>query len=262
MATLNINFTPPSPAPLAGYDVRYRVFGTTDYTTITPNPTSSPVIVTGLLEETTYEGVIRSDCGDGLYSSEIPFTVTGNIVVPNFDFMVARYYWAPGEGTDLDTLTGFTNTGISGIDNNWVGWSQGFTVPGDSASAPESIDPTAYLQGAGDNTGTGAESVLMNLNKFVTENPSVPTVIETNMYAFWYGTRNTGNALFEIIAFKGGTMSKAGYEFLNTGGVEVFRQTFTKNVTSVLKTSNPGTSTLLGTVRYNKTTKVAELILQ
>lgn len=262
MATININFDAPSPAPLAGYNIRYRAFGAADYITLSPNPTASPVSIPGVADGTTYEGIIRSDCGDGLYSTEVPFVVTGNVVIPNFDFLVARYYWAPGEGTDLDTLTGFTNTGIPGIDNNWVGWNQGYVVPGDGGPTPEIIDPAAYLQSAGDNTGTGAEAVLMSLNKITTDNPSVPNVISINMYAFWYGSRASGNALFEIIAYKGGNMTKVGYEFANNGGSEVFRQTFTKNVPSVIKTSNPSTSTLLGIVNFNKTTKQAELILQ
>lgn len=256
MATLTINFTPASPAPLNGYNVQYRAFGASSYTTLTPNPTSSPVTIPGLADGTSYEGIIKSDCGDGLFSSETPFTVTGNVIIPDFDYLVARYYWAPGEGTDLDTLTGFINTGVTGIDNNWVGWSQGYNVPDASTGISDS-----YLYSAGDNTGTGAESVLMNLEKFVTDNPSVPTITKVQMYAFWYGSRATGNALFEIIAFKGGTMAKNGFEFENTGGVEVFRQTFTKNVTSVIKTSSPTTSTLLGTVNYNKTTFEAELVI-
>lgn len=257
MATLTITFDAPSPTPLSGYQVQYKTFSETEYTTVSPNPTSSPVVISGLLDETTYEGIIKSDCGNGLYGEEIPFVVTGDVVIPEFDYLVARYYWAPGAGTDLDTLTGIINSGISSIDNNWVGWSQGFSVPDGSVTAD------AYLISAGDNqTSGGAESILLNLKKFTDENPSVPNIINVNMYAFWWGSRNTGNALFELIAYSGGTMAKNGFEFENTGGLEVFRQTFTKNVTAVSKSSNPGTSTLLGTIRYNKTTKVAELVLQ
>lgn len=256
MATITITFDEPSPRPSQGYNVQYRIFGETEYTTVSPNPTSSPITITGLLDETTYEGIIKSDCGEGLYSEEIPFIVTGNVIIPDFDYLVARYYWAPGEGRDLDTLTGIVESGVASVDDNWVGWSQGFSVP-DGATVENS-----YLFSAGDNTGTGAESVLMNLRKFADENPSVPNIIKVNMYAFWFGSRNTGNALFELIAYKGGTMSKVGYEFENTGGSEVFRQTFTKNVTSVIKSSNPSTSTLLGTIEYNKSTQQAELILQ
>ena len=262
MATLTITFDAPSPAPVCGYVVQYRQLGEEDYTTVSPNPTASPVVIEGLLDGTTYEGTIKGDCCNGLYSTEIPFVVTGSVSIPDFDYLVARYYWASGEGTDLDTLTGLVGTGVGTVDNNWVGWSQGYTVPGNATSPPSAVDPTQYLQSAGDNTGTGVESVLMNLMDFVAANPAVPNPVTVNMYAFWYGSRNTGNATFELIAYKSGTMSKSGFEFVNTGGTEVFRQTFVKNVTNVIKSSSPSTSTLLGKVEYDKTTQEAVLILQ
>jgi hypothetical protein len=72
MATkiITINFTPASPAPAAGYVVRYRPVGTTVYTTVTPNPTASPVKISveGGLD---YEGDIKSDCGSSLYSTPV-----------------------------------------------------------------------------------------------------------------------------------------------------------------------------------------------
>jgi hypothetical protein len=61
VATLTINFT--EAAGATGYIVKYKVKGSTDpYTTISPNPTVSPVVITGLLAATEYEGTIISDC--------------------------------------------------------------------------------------------------------------------------------------------------------------------------------------------------------
>jgi hypothetical protein len=259
MADLTITFTPPSPAPLCGYVVKYRLMGETEWITVSPNPTSSPVVITGLDEEATYEGTIQGDCCNGELSPEIPFVVNGPVAIPDFDYLVARYFWVPGEGTDLDTLTGIVGSGIIGTDSNWVGWSQDYTTPGNAVVPPATVVAGQYLQSAGDNTGTGSEAVLMNLKDFVTANPGVPNPVTVEMYAFWYGSRNTGNASFEIVAYKGGTMSKSGFDFINSGGTEVFRQTFVKNVTQVIRSSSPLTSTLLGTVEYDKTLNTATL---
>src|SRR5665647_3392049 len=66
MATLTLTFTPASPAPANGYVVRYRIKGSLGaYTTVNPNPTGSPVIITGLLAGTEYEGDLGADCGYG-----------------------------------------------------------------------------------------------------------------------------------------------------------------------------------------------------
>src|ERR1035437_2485335 len=66
MATLTLTFTPASPAPVNGYVVRYRIKDSGgSYTTVNPNPTGSPVIITGLLAGTEYEGDLGADCGYG-----------------------------------------------------------------------------------------------------------------------------------------------------------------------------------------------------
>lgn len=179
------------------------------------------------------------------------------IVINDFDYLVARYFWLPGAGTDLDTATGFLNTGVAGIDNNWVGWSNGYTVPGNSSSAPSFIDNSQYLQHSGDNTGTGAECVLIRFAKFAEDYPSAPSPIQVGMFATWFSSRGTGDAKFELIAYKGGNMVKNGFEFENdTPGTEVFRQTFTKNVTATSGTpiNAPNVltqATRLGTISFD-----------
>lgn len=82
MATLTINFTPASPIPTAGYRVIYWPTGNPGAAvTVTPNPTSSPVVITGLAG-TDYTGTIEADCGGGQYSSP-----------QNFNASVTYYYY-------------------------------------------------------------------------------------------------------------------------------------------------------------------------
>jgi hypothetical protein len=75
MATLRINFTPASPAPANGYVVRYRPVGTTVYTTLSPNPTSSPVTI-DVAENLEYEGYITASCAGGVESSQEHWTTS------------------------------------------------------------------------------------------------------------------------------------------------------------------------------------------
>ena len=74
MPTLSVSFTPPTTAPTNGYRVRYWLTSNpSNVLTVTPNPTSSPVTITGLTG-TSYQGTIEADCGGGLYSSVNEFS--------------------------------------------------------------------------------------------------------------------------------------------------------------------------------------------
>ena len=75
MPTLTISFTPASPAPANGYIVQYRPVGRAYYTTVTPNPKTSPVLIEVPGKES-YEGMIASDCGFGR-GMNMPFFVQG-----------------------------------------------------------------------------------------------------------------------------------------------------------------------------------------
>lgn len=72
MATLRLEFVPPTPAPSNGYLVQYRQVGTTTYSTLSPNPTASPIVINGL-SVGQYEGSVQSICGVGDLSSPVPF---------------------------------------------------------------------------------------------------------------------------------------------------------------------------------------------
>lgn len=81
MATLTINFSSNN-QPTNGYIVKYRQVGTSSYTTMTPNPTGSPILITGLGAGLSYEGTIQADCGDGRYGTLSSFNAT---VAAKFD---------------------------------------------------------------------------------------------------------------------------------------------------------------------------------
>lgn len=73
MPNLNISFTPVSPTPTNGYRVRYWNVNTPGtIITVSPNPTSSPVSITGVAEGC-YAGTVESACGGGQFSSTVSF---------------------------------------------------------------------------------------------------------------------------------------------------------------------------------------------
>lgn len=74
MATLTLEFFEPTPSPAGGYIVKYRVAGSgSAYTTVTPNPRSSPITITGVAAGMSYEGSVQSYCGNGIESSALIF---------------------------------------------------------------------------------------------------------------------------------------------------------------------------------------------
>lgn len=75
MGNLIINFIPTDPAAINGYLVKYRRVGDTLYTTVTPNGTASPITINGVNNTFSYEGTIQSDCGSGILSAPVSFSV-------------------------------------------------------------------------------------------------------------------------------------------------------------------------------------------
>jgi len=80
MATLTIDFTAPTPVPVNGFSVKYRKIGTSTYSTVYPNPTTSPILITVPAGES-YEGVIKSDCGNASSSPETNFLAYGSVQI-------------------------------------------------------------------------------------------------------------------------------------------------------------------------------------
>ena len=74
--TLTINFAETTPDPQGGYRVTYWPTSTpANATVVTPNPTSSPVTITGL-NGTSYSGSVEAACGGGVFSTPALFTAT------------------------------------------------------------------------------------------------------------------------------------------------------------------------------------------
>jgi hypothetical protein len=253
MATLTVSFTAVVPAPADGYIVKYREAGGGSYIQVSPNPTASPVVITGLDGTKAYEGFIQSACESGIMSDPVQFSVGAIAVLDNFDFLVLRYKNNSG-GTDLDTFTGFADNGLSvdinyGSNTNWVG----FSGPG-----------SGYITWGGDNTSAGGvEAVLIDFKKLIDDFPSAPDSIRLRLHAWWYNSRTTGAAQLELQTWLGGTVPTAsGYDFVKSDGSTVDNILLDTNVTCVRAGVSPQVNCAqrLGEIIYNKITKTAVLV--
>jgi hypothetical protein len=74
MATLSISFPLITPTPQAGYRIIYwPTDSPSSSVVVTPNPISSPVVITGL-NATSYTGTVQVSCGGGTFSTPVTFT--------------------------------------------------------------------------------------------------------------------------------------------------------------------------------------------
>lgn len=141
---------------------------------------------------------------NGTDNKQVTFCLSGYVQeVRDFDYAVLRYIWTDTGGRDLDTRTSITNP----MRNVHVGWGR------------NDYDDN-YLTWGGDNTGSGVESILLNIIALKGTYP-LQTTFEVMLRSFWYSSKVTGDFKVQFESFKGGTMTKNGYDFINSGGISV-----------------------------------------
>jgi len=125
----------------------------------------------------------------------------------NADYIVVSYEFT--DGADLDTKTRIVTPNI-GQDTvaEYLGYGSTDIFP-----------PTGniVLTWGGDNTGTGFESVLINIAELKVQNPSATQVV-IDMRALWYGSQGFNPVKASVALFRGGTMVNPGdgtYTFAN-----------------------------------------------
>lgn len=182
--------------------------------------------------ETTRKGrIVIAHADDPDYKIVIPVIQKENIIVtiPEFEYLTYRYFWTSSDGTDLDTGTELINTGLidrnsgESVDNAPVGWN----MKGNNIT-----DVRKSLKWGGDNRNSGNECTFIDMQALLSpENyPLLPRFIEARIYAAWFREKRNGNITFEIVAYKGGKMVQQGYNFVNQGGTEVYKETHHKYV--------------------------------
>lgn len=184
------------------------------------------------------------------------------LVFDPFDFMVVRFtYTKPTDGTDLDIMVYYDGTGTI-YDKDAVGFNQlpnATKIPTDATP-----DTDAYLWWASDDValpaGECVEAVVVGLDNFNTSEIVIGDIINVYLRVGWYNMIGGGTVDIELQTYLGGTMSKVGTNIINTGGVLVDTQAKTATVTSGVGQVTEAHSDLVGSISYNKITKIATLV--
>jgi len=172
-----------------------------------------------------------------------------------FDYMVIKYKWAPGAGVDLDTFTGFVNTGITTLDNKWVGFGLENELP-TSATAHDS-----YIMWGGDvQDVTGTETCLVNFKK-VKEVYSNLNDVQIRMAGVWWSSKSSGNIDVEITTFLGGTMTKVDKDIINDDGQQVQQLNFSKNISVQGTQLSIDQVTPIGYINYSNNLSTAKVVI-
>lgn len=196
------------------------------------------------------------------------------IPLGDFDFMVLRYIWSVGAGTDLDSFTGLINTGTEYDGNpitreNWVGYGQNPDPSTGNVGSGSRVIPygssTPYLNWGSDSTlDAGIEAILVDLKQFISDFPLTPNPVSVKMNSVWFAAKESGDITVEVTTYKGGTMAldPATHNFVNTGGVVVDTISQPYNVAlqsqAFLITSSQPTAQM----DFDKTTNTATLTLK
>ena len=160
----------------------------------------------------------------------------------DFDYAVLRYIWSDNDGLDLDSRTQLQ---IQGRDNLIIGWNR----------VSKDAD---YLEWAGDNTGSGEESILVNMSKLARD---FSGQINIEFAGFWFNERKSGRVVLQFTTYKGGSMHTEGYSWVNQGGAVVQNLSLSCNV--VLSTDRQDSDgQKLALLNYDVLSKTGKLTKQ
>lgn len=149
------------------------------------------------------------------------------------DHIIITYHFTSADGRDLDTRTKIINP----IESTTLGWCR------DSSNM--------YMIFGGDNTGYGVESVYINAVDLFKDFPD-NDFIDMSCSGMWYSSKASGNISLGFKAYNGGTITKSGTGFINTGGFLLGELFFSDNLSLQSRTCSD--EELIAVIRYDKTT--------
>lgn len=162
--------------------------------------------------------------------------------VQDFDYAVIKYKWTNQGGKDLDTRTYISTPDRSNV--GVVGWGR-------------ASNDAEYLIWNSDNTDSGVEGVLVDISALKRDFPSQKDFV-ISLAAFWFNAKYSGDLSVEVNTYRGGTMSRSGYDWQNAGGTLVQNLSFDANTQLQIKEEQTS-GTPLGVLSYNTDTKLGKL---
>ena len=96
----------------------------------------------------------------------------------------------------MDTKSYYVNSPINSLNYIAVGWSW-------------NLSQIPYLYWGGDNTDSGAECVMFNIESMIDLEDKMPDIMKMNLCANWFGSLSRGHVTVECTAYKGGVIVHA-----------------------------------------------------
>lgn len=193
---------------------------------------------------------------DGLSDSNIATVniTIGEVFTFDADYAVLTYEFT--DGTDLDTRTRIVTPDISM--NTYLGYAKGLCFPPDSSWSKTNIPTNAVIDWSGDNTGTGFESILINIDKLKEQFPTM-TDLAVDLRCGWWGNSGNNPVNVKAVFYKGGQMIKGAQPFQYTNPTAISSLEVTsasKGITMMFGGNAALIGERLGVFKYNVETKV------
>ena len=172
-----------------------------------------------------------------------PWTAEAGAFVFVADWLMITYEFTDGQ--DLDTRTKITTPAVGG---DYVGWERANTQG----------SPTIMTWG-GDNTGTGFESVLINMATFQTAYPGQTMIVDCR--AYWFQSVGVNPITIAATLWQGGNPTQTGYIWTNASatGTLALNQILVPVTTSGQPAA--GDAQHVGTVTYSPTSGTGSIAL-
>ena len=178
------------------------------------------------------------------------------------DYAVLTYKFS--DANDLDTRSRIVEPNI-GM-NNYLGFAAGSCFPTDASWSETNIPTTAVIDWSGDNTGTGYESILVDIQKLKALKPDMVNLV-VDLRAAWYNSAQPMGVLpveVKAMFYKGGTMLKSqpvtnplSYEYTNPTATNSLQVTSDSKVINTRYQADGGVRLQrLAVFKYNVVTRV------
>lgn len=211
--------------------------------------TDQPLVLTGLISSTEYTIIMKDDFEEYCQKSTT-FTLGESSFQFNADYIMLTYEFTTG--WDLDTRTRIVTPDVGqDSQSKYLGWSR-------YAQYPLSGEP--YEIWSGDNTGTGFESVLFNINLFKTTYP-LEDILVIDARGFWFNTVGTTPVNVAATLWKGGLPIKNGFLWENPTATETFQISSVGKIITLAPATDKADSSgeRVATLTYNLSNNVGVL---
>lgn len=210
---------------------------------------SSPIIITGLSASTEYTVIVKDSFEEDCQKS-ITFNLGESSFQFNANYIMLTYEFT--DGLDLDTRTRIVTPNVGQTTQlDYLGWGRQPQYP---------TTGTPYETWSGDNTGTGYESVLFDINLFKTMYP-LENILVIDARCFWFNTVGINPVNVTATLWKGGLPVKNSFLWENPTATDTFQINSVGKIITLAPTVDKAASSgeRVATLTYNLSNNIGLL---